>query len=190
MGKSSTGKDTIFKRLLEDKRIKYSTIVPYTTRPIRGGEKNGVEYFFVDEEKLKAIEKSGNLIELRSYNTFYGIWKYFTVNDKQINLDKQNYLMIGTIESYVKTKEFFGTGKVIPVLIDLDDGVRLQRALDREKKQDHPKYQEMCRRYLADAIDFSQEKIVEAGIKDIFYNNNLRECLNEITAYIEKNINA
>ena len=37
MGKSSTGKDTIFKRLLEDDTLELKTIVPYTTRPIRVG---------------------------------------------------------------------------------------------------------------------------------------------------------
>ena len=45
MGKSSTGKDTIFKKLLEDKSLALKNIVPYTTRPIRGGEKDGQEYF-------------------------------------------------------------------------------------------------------------------------------------------------
>ncbi len=45
MGKSSTGKDTIFKSLLSDKDLGLKKIVPYTTRPIRAGERNGVEYF-------------------------------------------------------------------------------------------------------------------------------------------------
>jgi guanylate kinase len=72
--------------------------------------------------------------------------------------------------------------------VDLDDGVRLQRALNREKKQQHPKYEEMCRRYLADAADFSDDKIKEAGIEKRFINNELKDCLKEIEAYIHKNM--
>ena len=47
MGKSSTGKDTLFKKILGDESLSLKTIVPYTTRPVRAGEKNGVEYFFL-----------------------------------------------------------------------------------------------------------------------------------------------
>ena len=46
MGKSSSGKDTIFKELMKEGTMDLRTIVPYTTRPIRAGEENGVEYFF------------------------------------------------------------------------------------------------------------------------------------------------
>ena len=53
MGKSSTGKDTLFKKILGDESLALKTIVPYTTRPARAGEKNGVEYFFCDEEKVE-----------------------------------------------------------------------------------------------------------------------------------------
>ena len=42
MGKSSTGKDTIYKRLLDEMSQRLHRIVPYTTRPIRLKEKNGV----------------------------------------------------------------------------------------------------------------------------------------------------
>jgi len=73
-------------------------------------------------------------------------------------------------------------------LIELDDGIRLQRALDRERKEEHPKYKEMCRRFLADCEDFSEEKIQEAGICRRFYNEDLEQCLTEIVAYIAENI--
>ena len=165
MGKSSTGKDTIFKRLTEDEELNLKTIVSYTTRPVRDGEEEGKEYFFVDETRLKELEDTGKVIELRAYNTYYGVWKYFTVEDEQMNLSSENYLIIGTLESFQKTKEYFGQDSVVPILITLDDGVRLQRALDREKLQENPKYEEMCRRFLADAKDFTKEKIEQAGGK-------------------------
>ena len=188
MGKSSTGKDTIFKRLTENKELNLKTIVSYTTRPIRNGEEEGKEYFFVGEERLKELEDAGKVIELRAYNTYYGVWKYFTVEDEQIDLEKENYLIIGTLESFKKTKEYFGEEKVVPILITLDDGVRLQRALDREKLQENPKYEEMCRRFLADAVDFSLEKQGEAGIQKSFENNDLESCLKQIEDYMHSEI--
>lgn len=96
--------------------------------------------------------------------------------------------MIGTLESYNKTKEFFGQEKLVPVMIELDDGIRLQRALDREKAQDKPKYHELCRRFLADAEDFSEEKIKDAQILKRFFNNDLQQCLAEIMLYLKEQL--
>ena len=58
MGKSSSGKDTIFKELMKEGTMDLRTIVPYTTRPIRAGEENGVEYFFTDEAGFQALKGS------------------------------------------------------------------------------------------------------------------------------------
>lgn len=187
MGKSSTGKDTIFKELLKTGTVGLKTIVPYTTRPIRAGEQDGVEYYFTDEKGFQRLLSEGKMIEERAYHTVHGLWRYFTVDDGQIQLDSRSYIMIGTLESYQNMKKYFGAEKLLPVLIELDDGVRLQRALDRERQQEHPKYEEMCRRYLADSADFSEEKIAEAGITRRFYNDNLQRCLEEIVTYIKEN---
>ena len=187
IGKSSSGKDTIFKQLLAEKDLNLKNIVSYTTRPIRNGEQDGVEYYFVNEKVIEAARNNKKLIELRSYNTCHGIWKYFTLEDHQINLQNENYLMIGTLESFVHIRDYFGREAVLPVLIELDDGERLQRALERERAQEIPKYEEMCRRFLADSEDFSERKIVEAGIEKRFYNDNLDRCLDQIKEYIKHN---
>lgn len=184
MGKSSTGKDTVYRELLRSGKYNFEKVVPYTTRPIRAGEKNGREYFFTDDEGYRALEAEGKVIEARAYDTYHGLWRYFTVDDGNINLDKKDYLIIGTLESFVKTAEYFGRDKVIPVLLTVDDGLRLQRALDRERRQENPKYQELCRRYLADEADFSEEKLKEAGVTVKFSNENLEKCLSEIGDYL------
>lgn len=186
MGKSSTGKDTIFKRLLQVKGLQLKTIVPYTTRPIRVNEQNGIEYFFTDEEGFQRLLSQGKVIEERSYNTFHGLWRYFTVDDGQIFLEEKDYVIIGTLEAYIHMKQYFGAKRVVPVYIDLDDGVRLQRALDRERKQEHPKYEEMCRRFLADSEDFAPQKLLAEGIHKYFYNDDLDRCLGEIVDYIKE----
>lgn len=182
MGKSSSGKDTIFKEL-EGLR----TLVPYTTRPIRAGEEDGVEYYFTDEAGFQKLLSSGKVIEQREYHTFHGVWRYFTVDDGQfVPEGKQDYIMIGTLEAYQSMQRYFGAEKVLPVLIELDDGQRLQRALDRERQQECPRYEEMCRRFLADSEDFAEEKIREAGIEKRFQNDDLERCLAEIRAYIQE----
>lgn len=188
MGKSSSGKDTIYKKLLHQQKIQLKTIVPYTTRPIRDGEKEGVEYHFTDEEGYQELLKQGSIIEARAYNTCYGVWRYFTVADDTIKLERDSYILIGTLEAYSQIQKFYGVDKVVPVMIELNDGVRLQRALDREKAQDHPKYEEMCRRFLADAEDFSEEKMQLAGIRRTFYNDELDRCLEEIVTYLQEQI--
>lgn len=187
MGKSSSGKDTIYNQLIHKDSLQLKKIVLYTTRPRRIGETNGVQYYFVDNDSAIRLQKAGKVIEMRSYDTVYGEWKYFTVCDDQIDLLNNDYLMIGTIESYLRTKEYFGADQVVPIMIELDDGIRLQRALDREKCEPKPRYEEMCRRFLADSVDFSQDKKKEAGITKEFYNQDLEQCLQEIEAYILAN---
>ena len=184
MGKSSTGKDSFYKQLISDEKLNLKKIVMYTTRPIRAQEKNGEEYFFVNDEKLARLEADGKVIERRSYDTIHGVWHYFTVFDDQIQLDSQDYVIIGTLESYVASKKYFGEDVLVPIYIEVDDGVRLQRALDRERSQDKPKYKEMCRRFIADSDDFSEENIEAAGITKRFENDDFDQCLKEITNYI------
>lgn len=188
IGKSATGKDTIYKKLLEHKELNLKTVVMYTTRPIRVSETDGVEYHFVDEEKLEELEKQNKVIEHRLYNTIHGIWHYFTVNDGQIDLEKYNYLMLGTLNSYGQIREYFGQDKVIPIYIEVEDGTRLMRALLREQKQDNPKYAELCRRFLADEEDFSEENIAKYGITKRYVNMDINECLQEIITDIKKYI--
>ena len=185
MGKSSSGKDTIYKEIREQ-MPELRSITPYTTRPIREGETDGVEYFFVDEERLHQMQEEERVIEVRSYHTKCGIWTYFTADDGQINLKSQDYLVIGTLESYSGMREYFGDEKIIPIYIEVEDGLRLERALGRERQQKEPKYAEMCRRFLADSEDFSEENLKKAGIERRFENVELEKCLEEILRLIRK----
>jgi guanylate kinase len=186
LGKSATGKDTIYKRLLEHKELNLQTVVMYTTRPIRVSENNGIEYYFVDEDKLNELKEENKVIEHRSYNTVHGIWHYFTVNDGQIDLEHNDYIMHGTLYSYGQIRDYFGRDNVIPVYIEVEDGDRLIRAILREKKQREPNYAEVCRRFLADEEDFSEENILRYGISKRYENNDIEACIREIVKDIKK----
>ena len=184
MGKSASGKDTIYKRLRQS-LPQMGTVVMYTTRPMRDGEENGREYHFTDREFLERVKKEGRLIECRTYETVCGPWDYFTVDDGQIDLQSGSYLMMGTLESYRKMREYYGAEVLVPIYIQVEDGLRLQRALDRERSQSHPNYSEMCRRFLADEQDFSEENLAACGIDRRYENVELERCLGEI---IEKTV--
>lgn len=183
MGKSASGKDTIYKKIREV-RPDLKTIVLYTTRPMRDGETDGVEYHFTTEEQLEQFEKDGKVIELRTYQTVHGPWSYATVDDGSIHLDRENYLVIGTLESYQKLRSYFSDSVMEPIYIQVDDGLRLERALARERMQKEPKYEELCRRFLADQEDFSAEHLQACGIEKKYQNEDLSRCLEEILANI------
>lgn len=186
MGKSASGKDTIYQRLLTHKELGLKQVIPYTTRPSRSGETDGETYYFVSDERADELERMGKIIELRTYHTVHGIWKYFTADDGQICLEDHDYLMIGTLEAYEKIRDYFGEEHVCPIYLWVDDGVRLERALERERSQSQPKYAEMCRRFLADEADFSEEKLQRAGIEKRFENRDVEETLRQIQAYLAK----
>lgn len=188
MGKSSAGKDTIYKILKE--KIDVKPYVLYTTRPIRTGEKEGVDYNYLTDEEMKQYfqDENSKVIESRTYNTVYGPWTYATILDNQFS-SKKDLLMTGTLESYNALLKYFQNKKdieITPIYIEVDDGVRLERALKREREQSNPKYIELCRRFIADSQDFSEENINKSGIKKRFQNNKLDDCVNEIVDYIGK----
>lgn len=183
MGKSCSGKDTVYRRLKQD-YPDFRSIILYTTRPIRDGEKNGREYYFVTPKKMEAMKNEGKIIEIRSYNTRCGIWYYFTADDGQIDLRQYNYLVIGTLVSYRAMCDYFGNDRIIPVYIEVEDSIRLERAIGREREQTVPQYEEMCRRFLADSADFSESRLEQAGIARRFENQDIEKCLSEIKAYI------
>lgn len=187
MGKSCSGKDKIFKALADDKSLGLKTVTMYTTRPMRKGETQGVEYYFVDAAEADRMAAEGRIIERRTYNTMQGLWQYFMADDGQIVLGQGKYLVIGTLEAYQRFTEYFGKQHLLPIYIEVEDGLRLMRALHREGKQQAPDYAELCRRFLADNEDFSRDNIVKCGITHIYYNNgDINDCIAEIKEDIRR----
>lgn len=184
MGKSASGKDTIYEALLEDASLDLSPLIPWTTRPIRAKEQDGIDYHFTDEAGLHDLEMQNRVIEKRTYHTEHGPWTYFTVADEgSLSCDR---IGIGTLESYRRIRDYYGPDYVIPVYIEVEDGIRLARALKRESKPGNHRYEEMCRRFLADQKDFSEENLAQAGVTKRFRNDDDRNlCIQEIAQYIK-----
>ena len=165
MGKSATGKDLVYRTIKQD-YPELTPIVLYTTRPMRKKETQGVEYHFIDEAKLEEFDKAGKIIEKRTYQTVHGPWHYATVDDGTVDPADPDkfYVAIGTLEAYTRMRGYYGAEMMIPIYLYSDDVTRLERAIRREKKQEKPNYKEVCRRFLADEEDFSEENLRNAGI--------------------------
>lgn len=190
MGASNSGKDTIYAKLLKENPFQLQKIVPCTTRPIRDGEVEGNEYYFKTQAEYEEMQRNKEIIEQRSYQTMHGIWHYFT-GAQNINLETANYITINTLVGYDQFVMYYGHPQILPILIQVDDGVRLQRALDRERKQANPKYEEMCRRFLADAKDFSLENIQKRNIPHdniIDNSNDFEDTVRKVNKVLEKQL--
>ena len=184
MGKSSTGKDTIFGTLKNDRSLDLNPIVPYTTRPKRANEKDGETYHFINKSILDDYDQQKKVIEKRCYETINGPWYYATIDDGQISLESNNYIIIVTLEAYINLVKYFGNDKVVPIYIEVEDGLRLERALNRERKQHSPNYEELCRRFLADNKDFSEELLSINRINNRYENLDLEQCIDAIKTTI------
>ena len=183
MGKSASGKDTLFKEV-KQALPELRTITLYTTRSIREGERDGVEYFFVDDAALDCYEKQGKVVEQRAYNTVCGLWRYATVDDGQVDLDRADYLVIGTLESYEKMRGFYGEENLVPLYGSSRGCERSQKGPGKRAGAEGAKIREMCRRFLADEKDFSEENLARLGIRKRFSNRDKEKCLDEIIGEI------
>jgi len=98
VGKSCSGKDTIFKKIIETRKD-IIPLITYTTRPKRVYEKNAKEYYFVTKEHFYKMYNNNKVIEHRIYHTEHGDWIYFMVEDGQVEVNtNKKYIVINTLE--------------------------------------------------------------------------------------------
>lgn len=181
MGKSATGKDSVYAKLFKDTELGLKKIIPYTTRPIRSGEKEGEAYHFTDNDTFERLKAEGRVAEYRQYNTVHGIWTYYTVDENDdVRSPETKYVLIGTLDVYEKLRDYYGAQYVYPVYICVDDHVRLTRAINREAKQKNPSFEEVCRRYIADERDFSKDRLKALDITKMYMNYDIDECVANI----------
>ena len=139
MGRSCSGKDTVFKEL--KKRFpNLQSVLMHTTRPIRTGEVQGVDYRFdtMDEFRTHCRKMiSLNFVHIRP-NMETGI---ITQLRDSIDLKKGSYLGVGTPSSYDSLMDYFKES-LIPIYLKVEEYDLLSRALEREHRQKEPKYTE------------------------------------------------
>lgn len=195
MGKSGSGKDTIFKYLVDVLCNEYDSenegvcsirpIIMNTTRPMRNGEKDGFTYNFVTEDMMMEDKVNEKILESREYNTVNGKWYYYTSKDS-IDLDNHSYIGLGTPTSYFQLASVFGSN-IIPIMLYIENNERFLRLVEREKVQTNPNYLELCRRMVADENDFSESVLSLYpfyGDIHIFENDVLPQCYRSIHDFI------
>lgn len=179
MGKSASGKDTLYRKLMQQHEELHA-VISYTTRPIRTGETEGAEYHFVTEEQMEEMKRAGQIVECRCYQTVRGSWYYFTAEDGQIDFDRGDFVLISTLEGYEQIRSFYGADRVVPLYIEVEDIIRMERSLARERQQEKPCVAEVCRRFLADEEDFSEDNLMRLGITRRISNISMDEAICQI----------
>ena len=146
MGKAGSGKDSLMKAILHhDTEKNLNEIISYTTRPIREGEQEGINYHYVSNEEFSQLVLENKMLEATVFNS----WGYGTainsLNENKINIGVFNPAGIESLmkDSRINLKVFY---------IEASDKERLIRQLSRESD---PNIEEIFRRFKADEIDFS-----------------------------------
>lgn len=144
IGEAGCGKDTILQDILKKLPSDFNEIISCTTRPIREGEVEGINYYyFEDEDFLKKVRNN----EMLEY-TFFNDWYYGTSYDS-LSKDKTN---IGVFNPFgIRSLMYRDNIELTVYRITCSDKVRLLRQLNRE---DHPNVEEIIRRYNTDKKDF------------------------------------
>ena len=126
-GPSGSGKTTLTKKLISEvENLRFAT--SYTTRAIRKGEKDGVDYNFVSQVQFHKMVKENKFIEWAYvHNNYYGT-PYEAIKESESS--KVDLLLDVNIDGAVKIKSISDNGIYI-FLMPPSLEVLKQRLLDR-----------------------------------------------------------
>lgn len=183
VGMSSCGKDTIYKKVLEEFKDSLKPIVTWTTRDARLGEVDGREYHFSDDATFQKQLKEDKVVEYRIYNSFGRILTYYTCSEDFDN--DSSYIVVTSLSQVNKYADYFGCKNVYPICVELDDWFLLTRALSR-CKDTKGSYKEVCRRYISDCEEWENTKFNDELNVFKVYNGDLSECCEKVYNYIKE----
>jgi guanylate kinase len=104
LGPSGVGKDTIINMLLNKYPKIFYKLVSFTTRKIREGEKEGIDYFYITKEKFQEKKNENKLIGIQEYNdNFYASDK--SKLDELMNKGEKIIILNYNIETANKVKD-------------------------------------------------------------------------------------
>lgn len=184
-GKCGSGKNAIAEKLYDKG---FEPIVSHTTRPMREGEINCIDYFFVEKDTFLRMIENNSFIEYRKYNTlvngvedtwYYGISKdsFHRTSDYAVILD-----MNGTREFKKYIEGSFGKGSCFVCYIDVDEPTRRQRAQGRGSFDTC----EWDRRVKADEEDFNESILEELCDTRVANDSKLDSCVNLVIRRFNK----
>ena len=174
-GKSASGKNFVVKKLEEHG---YKTIVTYTTRPKRKGEKQNIIYKFITKDEFEQKIEEGFFAEYQSYNTEFGIWYYGTSFEDLKNANDKSVIILEP-QSYRDIKDELSDKNITCIYLYANNSTIKKRL---EKRGDNPN--EVIRRMNSDTEDF---KGFENEVDRIIYNNdgdNIDDVVSKILKYV------
>ena len=189
LGYMGVGKDTILKQVLKD-IDDVKPIISTTTRPMRKGETEGVEYYFIDD--VEFFRRGTDFVEQRIYNTKVkengvekdATWRY---GIERAELEKDDYLIV-IVDSvgYKELKNYVGNGKIVPIFISAPQEELKARALargdleaeiDRRLKDDYERFMDFRVRTVYHEVKNGEGRLEEA-IKEV--ENIITKHINEV----------
>lgn len=182
IGKSAAGKDSLAKLAARNGK---QLLVSYTTRPMRSGEVDGVDYHFVTREKFDKLFNEGLIVEKREYETCVNnvsdIWYYGSPKIR----NNGEYVGVVTPAGAESLIDIYGKDNIYVIYVVADDAVRTARAKKRagcsEEEWERDIKPEWERRLEADASDFSEANIKQLehklghGVERLENNEELSE---------------
>ena len=187
LGYMGVGKDTILKQVLKD-MDDVKPIISTTTRPMRKGETEGVEYYFIDDTEF--FRRGTDFVEQRIYHTKVkengvekdATWRY---GIERAELEKDDYLIV-IVDSvgYKELKDYVGNGRIVPIFISAPQEELKARALARGDLE-----AEVDRRLKDD-----YERFMDFRVRTVYHevkntNGRLEEAIKEVENIITKHIN-
>lgn len=152
MGKAGSGKDTILKAVIEQYPSFFQKIVSVTTRPMREGEQEGIDYNYITEDQFNELLDNDVLLEFNQFNGWlYGTSKK-NFSETKINIGVFNPAGVRSLMEHDDIR-------LTVYYVICPDKMRLIRQLERESD---PDVKEIIRRFGADGRNF-------ATIDDINY---------------------
>lgn len=134
IGCMASGKDTILKEMINEGYAE--PIISHTSRPMRKGEKDGIEYHFVSAEEMLKMKENNEFIEFKSYKAANNEKWYYGVNKNSLEKGlSKNYILIVDITGMRQIKEYFKDDKdmeITTIFLDVDKETRRKRAIMRD----------------------------------------------------------
>lgn len=163
-GKAGSGKDTILQRVVAA-CPQLHEIVSCTTRPMREGEADGINYFYLTGEQFGEKVLRGEMLEATCFNDWFYGTSYDSLRSDCVNIAVLNPEGIDSIIAHKNIE-------MVVFYVEAKDKTRLLRQLNRETD---PDLYEIIRRFRADELDFEDldfhhNVLINETKEDLDYN--------------------
>ena len=169
IGESGSGKDTVLKKLIEANPNLHK-IIPCTTRPMREGEVDGVDYLFLDNYYFALKIKRGEMLEATSFNDWFYGTSYDSLDESKINVGVFNPEGVRNLFNY--------SDKIDAKIFRIESPARL-RLIRQLSREENPNIEEIIRRYGTDKTDFESLSFGYTSLRNETYED-LQACVQDI----------